>query len=70
MPDVAERSTDIGIALSTAAVAALAQMSPTFLYISLDLLMPASVRESPRLQDVSVGGGSLSNFDHNDSLAS
>jgi hypothetical protein len=31
MPDVAERSTDIGIAQSTAAAAAAAQMNPTFL---------------------------------------
>jgi hypothetical protein len=31
MPDIAERSTDIGIAQSTAAAAAAAQMNPTFL---------------------------------------
>ena len=32
MPDVAERSSDIGIAESTAAVATAAQMSQAFLY--------------------------------------
>jgi hypothetical protein len=32
MPDVAVRSSDIGIALSTAPVATAAQISPAFLY--------------------------------------
>jgi hypothetical protein len=32
MPDVAERSSDIGIAESTAAVTIAAQISPAFLY--------------------------------------
>jgi hypothetical protein len=36
--DVAERSTDIGTALSSAAVTAAAQISPAFLYI-VDMML-------------------------------
>jgi hypothetical protein len=41
--DVAERSTDIGTALSTAAVTAVAQISPAFLYI-VDIMLFLVVR--------------------------
>ena len=39
MYDVAGRSTDMGTALSTAAVTAAAQTSPTFLYF-VDMMLP------------------------------
>ncbi len=56
MPDVAERSTDIGITQSTVALAAAAQISPSFLHF-LDMTFSLLHRNNPEPISRSVEPG-------------